>query len=323
MSGGSHFSGAERFSNVFLVNCRKQATMFCNPLRQLIFSLTCFLLLSFQANAQQSHRFADSSAVWQITESQSSMFPPAIIWVSTKTYSVVGDTVIGSLTYQIIQGGEGGSFVRQDSGKVYYLDYHQQEELLYDFSLNVGDTINLYMGWIFPTSLRVDSVDTVSWGTPRKRIFLSCNGCLSYRDEIWVEGIGNIYSSIFVPFQREQIYDGPTFSVNCYSENGATAYPYPGFQHCYLDTTIYLSDKNILEEEVSIYPNPVSDFLFIDLPQNEPVDVCLSSVLGVELFCEKHAGNASIDMRLYPEAVYLLQIKSSRGSVSKRIVLER
>lgn len=311
------------FLNLFLVDCIKPATMFCKLLRQLIFSFTCFLLLSFQANAQQSHRFADTSAVWQIASNQSSMFPPTITWITTLTYSVAGDTVFGSHTYQIIQGGGGGDFVRQDSGRVYYLNYQQQEQLLYDFNLNEGDTVDLYMGWIFPTSLRVSSVDTVNWGRARKRIFLSCNGCLSYHDEIWVEGIGNIYSSIFVPFQREQIFDGPTFAVRCYSENGATTYPYPGYQHCYWDTTLYLSDKNILEEEVSIYPNPVSDFLFIDLPQNEPVDVCLSSALGVELFCEKHSANASIDMRLYPEAIYLLQIKSAKGSVSKKIVLER
>ncbi len=294
----------------------KQETMFCKSLLQLIFSLTCFLLLSFQANAQQSHRFADTSAVWQIVESQYPMYPPLIISVTTKTYSATGDTVLEGHTYQIIDGGGDPALVRQDSGKVYSRSYWGEEELLYDFNLNVGDTFN-------SPFMLVDSVDTVDWGRVRKRMFLRCSDCASYFDEIWVEGIGNINPYFFWPFTRELIADGPTYEVRCYSENGATVYPSAGFQDCYVDTFFYLSDKNIFEEEVNIYPNPVSDFLFIDLPQHEEVDVCLSSVLGVELFCEKHSGNTSIDMRLYPESIYLLQIKSAKGSVSKRIVLER
>jgi len=251
------------------------------------------------------------------------MSSPLIIEISTGTYSVTGDAVFDNHTYQTISSGGDPVWVRQDSGKVYYLNYQQQERLLYDFTLNVGDSFDVRNGPNYFSFLKVNSVDTVILGRTRKRMFLSCDDCGNYQSEIWIEGIGNINPTFYFPFERDFVFDGGEYRVLCYSENGALVYQNPAYNDCFYDTIIYLSDKNILEAEVRTYPNPVSDVLFVDLPSNEEVEVCLSSMLGVELFCEKHSGNMQIEMRQYPEGIYLLQIKSGKGSVAKRIVRER
>lgn len=297
----------------------KRQIMICKSLKRLLFPLTCFLFV-LQTHAQQSHRFADTSAVWHFSDKLYSMFPPFVVDIITTTYWAHGDTVLNGKSYQIIKGGGNQELVRQDSGKVYWHRYGSQDDLLYDFNLNEGDTFYWMLNTTNPPFLLTDSVDTVDWGGIRKRIFLNNSESYYPYSEIWVEGIGTVTPAYYFPFNREIIADGPEFELLCYSEKGATFYQNPDYEGCFYDTLIYLSDKNISEEQVRTYPNPVSDFLFVDLPKNGGVDVCITTALGAELLCEKYAAKASIDMRLYPPGIYFLHIKTREGSILRKVV---
>ena len=76
--------------------------------------------------------------------------------------------------------------------------------------------------------------------------------------------------------------------------------------------------------KVSVYPNPVSDYLSIDLPENiNNADLVIHSVAGAIVGKYSLTGKASskIDLRNLPQGVFILTI-SSKG-VSKKYKLVR
>jgi len=85
------------------------------------------------------------------------------------------------------------------------------------------------------------------------------------------------------------------------------------------------SDK--LDADVTIWPNPVSDLLYIDIETAKglDVDVQLTNLYGYELqrttkSITSGKNSLSIDMDLYPAGIYYLSILSKNGRISKKIV---
>jgi len=286
-------------------------------------------LVCFNAEAQSSLGFADSTARWQILISEYSMVPPFSVYRHTEDYRVLGDSMVLSTSYQIIQGlglGEiGRMLVRQDSTKrVFYLDY-QQENLLFDFNLEVDDTF-----WIEQNNpfLRVDSVDTVNWGGAKKRMFLSCISVSCHYDEVWVEGVGNLNPSGYSPFSRSLIIDGPTYELLCYSENDTILYTNPDYQVCHIDTTIYLAVENIPQQNLIVSPNPCHSVLNI-IVVNTSIQfqsIRLLSVTGQEFISAFPASNTqhvTFHTEHLPLSIYFCYITLSNGEkVVRKVVVE-
>jgi hypothetical protein len=180
-----------------------------------------------------------------------------------------GDTVIGSYTYHklyipyvdvwgscnvIHQFGYNGS-IRQDIGqkKVYYITQNSSTEvLLYDFNLQMGDSIQGFsrLNCSQPSDT-ITQVDSVLIGNNyRKRWHF---GAFGAQNSI-IEGIG-FYSGLLegcgVSFPNV-----PYFSLTCFSQDAQTLYP---------DSTtlcsIVLKIENDFVENISatIYPNPIQN----------------------------------------------------------------
>src|SRR5687767_8728088 len=77
-------------------------------------------------------------------------------------------------------------------------------------------------------------------------------------------------------------------------------------------------DPEPTELPVSVYPNPVSDLLTIDLPEN-PKEVTLTLTDATGKLClrreEIAASNLKLDLKAFPEGVYFLKLETERGSV--------
>jgi hypothetical protein len=183
----------------------------------IIVFLSCLGLLS--ARAQTYYPFPDSGAVWTVFfEYQSS---PTNYSASYWIYELGGDTVIGAYTYNKITGSNGTiGGIRNDSAnqKVYFAgDFEQNsytDTILYDFSLNVGDTAYFDMGqsqWI--TVSAVDSV--LIQGNYHKRISLNV-----WSNDEWVTGIGSL-STPFAPLTFEFEWNN---TLNCLQDNTTMIY---------------------------------------------------------------------------------------------------
>jgi len=129
--------------------------------------LLLLFLLSFalSAKAQTSvyHPFPDSDAVWNIDYQQYSISFQCTLYESQYSYIIDGDTSINGHNYHKLWtpvvfhdtcnggffccGGYNGC-IRQDTTmkKVFYIpSYDSTEQLLYDFNLQVGDTIKGFL----------------------------------------------------------------------------------------------------------------------------------------------------------------------------------
>jgi len=82
-----------------------------------------------------------------------------------------------------------------------------------------------------------------------------------------------------------------------------------------------LNANRALENALNFYPNPVADKLFVELDNINSINITIFTVSGkfMDKF-ELEASQSEIDMHKFDKGTYLVQFKSGKGSVTKRIV---
>ena len=176
------------------------------------------------------------------------------------------DTIIGGLTYSKLfmenQGYKGA--YRNDSGKVLYVPNDSIKEfILYDFTLQVGDSVTFYYelgyGLKIPgelTSLVVSHVDTFHIGGQDRRVLHLDNQIGS-----WIDGIGQAQGLLLDPFTRIADY---CLELYCMSHNGSQLYgSFGGSGDCPLDISVLELKRK--QNSIQLYPNPSSEFVYINL----------------------------------------------------------
>ena len=250
--------------------------------------LIIFLTATLGTLAQTSiyRPFPDSNAVWNW---QYSAFTctPFTLFDEEYSYKLDGDTLIGSMQYHKIVtpfvqvnntlcgpvndiGYKG--FIRQSiiDKKVYcILPNDSVEQLIFDFNLQVGDTIptlEFYPGQCYEKII-VTQIDSV-WigGSYRKR----WNGS----SLIIIEGIGSNWEFL-QPLC--EIIDGATGVLTCFTQNGSSLYPNTTY-NCDLITNLYsISSKH---SSVNLFPNPFHTSITVET-QVEKSTMKIYNSLGV------------------------------------------
>ena len=130
----------------------------------------------------------------------------SLVWLGglpshVETAQTDGDTLIGGTVYTKIHqfgGWSGGDFlIREDSLKRVYVRKTtplSPETLIYQFGLNVGDTITTEPCMAFgPETMWVSAVDTIQIqnGDFRRRMRMESAQSASWNAEFWIEGVGS------------------------------------------------------------------------------------------------------------------------------------
>jgi hypothetical protein len=184
-----------------------------------------------------------------------------------RSASLGGDTLINNIKYKKFYGVDRFAAVRQVGQKVYVKTNDQTNEfLLYDFSVKAGDTI-------FSTSAQgelsrrpiVSHVDSVTMynGERRKRIYVG--------GDVWIEGIGSI--SDFLHATREYVTCDCNSSYQLISFAREEHVRFYNSELCkaYSSCSGVIDDVKIVsgdENSLSIFPNPVSDWLSVKFVDN-------------------------------------------------------
>lgn len=193
-----------------------------------------------------------------------------------------GDTIIAGNTYkkllQIDQttnnviGLQG--FMREANGQV-ILRYPNSENefMLYDFSLNVGQEFALDYGYSGGELwFKVVAVDSVNINNSlRKRMFIAYNISDPTIDDVWIEGIGST-NGLLSPCY-DYFYFGSRRKLLCHYENQVLVYQDSILAECYYDdsdstllTSVFYGTSGYdvpTEPAFYIYPNPASDAITI------------------------------------------------------------
>ncbi|MCB9185365.1 MAG: T9SS type A sorting domain-containing protein [Flavobacteriales bacterium] len=274
--------------------------------------------LSVSAFSQNWATFPlDSSAQWQIDyawlDGEGCLFEHEVI------YFLEGEVSIDSTAYQQIGfygyrwventfsggcqeppmyfDGTVGLF-RTEDGK-YYRHNLGEDELMFDFSLGIGDTLFSALSVFDP--LVIQSVDSIEIdGVFRKRQWLN--------QDLWViEGIGSAYGFDQSLYQFEN-----WSSLNCYSHSGV---PQLGLgTYCRLINGLEINE--VLKANVS--PNPSSGIFNLTVQQQFSYQVY--DLFGRLIQTGAGSTNAEIDLRYEPDGVYLLRLESKKGSLTQKLV---
>ena len=79
-----------------------------------------------------------------------------------------------------------------------------------------------------------------------------------------------------------------------------------------------LSIENDVSLGVKIYPNPVSQTLYISVNQTLE-SVIMYDILGKEVYASRHSNQ--IDVSHFKSGIYLLKIKTNIGDITKKIII--
>jgi len=262
-------------------------------------------VFSSQLFSQTNFRFSDSTAQWNVVLFYDTWLPYPDYYL-TLVFQSESDTVLNGVSYQNISG----HFMRRDTtNRIYMYQTDTSEVFIYDFGANKGDTIyNLQNDDNSQTyNTIVDSVDSVYVGHWRKRMFIG-----PYPD-IWIDGIGSLYSHFLYPESELITVDGPDWWLLCYFENSQLAYHDP-----FIDTCIYNSATAIKVTEQNffhLFPNPASTYLTIQSENNipSPTTLQLFDLTGRMVLQKQLTGNTTVvSLNDVSKGIYLYNIVSDK-----------
>ncbi len=301
-------------------------------MRPFILLQLAVILICCNATAQQYHPFPYGNASWSdynhIYVSQVGYFTEEAMYFASGK-----DTVIKGNTYQKIMarslslqnktgylpvsGGiaKGQDYyicaIREDSKKL-YMYYRDTETLMWDFNVNIGDTIKeVFLFNTYDTkyvNALITGTDSILIGGMYRKRFLTNNSFLTSL----VEGIGGngfpfIYGSYFTHEGGEPI---------CYTENGYTT-SYSSTIPCYYihpygtPTNI---NNTVANKPANIYPNPFSNQLTIDA---DAAFVKLTDAMG-KVVMNEAIQTKTINTTNLPAGLYILTLQDKDGNTKER-----
>ena len=198
-----------------------------------------------------TQEIVDNENLWSILTGHCQ---PEYTTYTTSFFKFDNDTIIDGKLYQMVFISEDefheewffyGSFVREENKKVYYREYYGEEGLIYDFNLQLGDTVVLNnpraASEVILTLTEIDSVETTDGYRERWKL---TNDEFEI-PEYWIEGIGSMAGVIN---STTEIFGGlcGTYILLCEEENENTIYQNPQYEHCYY---LLLGDDDDIKTE--------------------------------------------------------------------------
>ena len=200
---------------------------------------------------------------------------------------------------------EFSALLRQDSNRVYKY-YHNSEELLYDFDLDVGDTVLNSNN----ENEIVSSIDSLRVGNTYRKKFN-----LSGHNMFLIEGIG--HTNGFIE-PMGPIFDC-SYTLICYAANDTTYFP--DFEaECNYNLSI---KEEPITNKLSIYPNPVASELTIE-SEKHLEKITLYSVLGnkIRTIIPERKQMTTINIENLSVGTYLVHIIDVEGNATYSKVLK-
>lgn len=299
------------------------------------------LVISFGVTAQKYVPFPTENASWSEIHVQQGSCEPA--GYCKYQYKMLGDTTINSVLYHKIYKQDDSlatsknavylGALREDSKKIYFRSrYTNQENRLYDFSKNVGDTLNnlnsdmnLY-GNSPMSSGTITAIDSILINARYRKLFhldVLKNG------NVWIEGIGctnGLFNSA-----PPALTSNNTWYLICYHQNNQVKFVNNDSQLNYVAPRITcfpstIDGVNTPKEKKSftVSPNPVKDVLIVQLTsENVPgATMEIINVLGkrVKTISISNSSEYKLDLTDCSAGIYYVMLKYKNKTESQKII---
>jgi len=310
-------------------------------MKKLLLFIITVTTLTAKSQTSVYHPFPDSAASWNVTaQSVDGTYCPdpppnnPVLYDYYISYSFMGDTIINSMAYhKVLRTGSihqhcwNGNYInswypvydyagaiRQDTAarKVYFVRMGFSTEcLLYDFSLNVGDSIADCLGSAGQNCAIVNSIDSVLVGNNyRKRFNLAGGWQYSL-----IEGIGSTSGLLepFCPFE----YIG---NLICFSQYGQALYP-DTVTKCNLISGV----ENVQPEKhlAVVFPNPVTDELNVTINNKASSEIILYDLASRKVLHRHFVSTVTLNTEKLEKGVYIYEVRGKDGYLIKGKVVKQ
>lgn len=298
-------------------------------------ALITILFLQTTVFSQVIQHFENPDSKWYVAETYPDADPdnPTFAATTTTVFGFQGDTLINGDTWRKMYATSDELFLnnleligvtRVESNLVLFRDTLNQLDTLYNFSLNVGDSVlyNIngnYLEWL--DILEIDSIQIN--GDYYKRFHLDepTMSAFDELDEVWIEGIGSIHGPLFPRYPEKFSSEIPdSMLLTCSFSSGQEVWNHPNYDECYVNNVLNL--RGYSEIEFTVYPNPFQSEVYVQSKNDDIIqEVTISNHLGQEIRrINDYSTNDIIDLRSLDSGVYFLRIQGDRGSTTKRII---
>lgn len=297
-------------------------------MEKILFIILTFTTLSLKAQTSVYKPFPESNAIWNF---QSYISCPSIVSF-TENYSITitEDTVINSQIYHklsvpaVIKSydtticnhvslGYKGAF-RQDvlNKKVFFMSPSSNtESLLYDFNIEVGDTIKGLTASYTDTVFSIDSVLVGSSYHKRWNFNQEFNISL-------IEGVGLTYGLIELS-PGNAIGNFPYFNITCFSNNNISLYPNSSI-NCELITSLNKTDNHF--NQIKIFPNPSTGALKVCFDKINITEIRITDIFGNMVFREVQLTGTDFEIKELNSGTYTLTlIDSNNKRINYKIII--
>ncbi len=243
-------------------------------------------------------------------------------FVYSKLYELYDSTL--SMDNAIYSGA-----IRTTNDKVYLKLPELPETILYDFSVDVGDTIWYNVGGHVANGNAVfEEQDHFKVVTNKDSTLLLDNNYHTrwylqgqIMNETWVEGVGSTtWFGLLNPIITDIATNGDSYSLACFKQNGNPLFiDNPDCDKCFCYLLTEINEINFNEgKEICIYPNPTSTIVNISTSfnSNNIVDIKVYNSLGncVYQYENLKSHNTSINVRNWGKGLYVV-IVSCNGKL--------
>lgn len=308
------------------------------------FALFClfFLSLSLTVSAQENSPLPPDGSSWF----KASFGMLGYNW--SQSLVIQGDTTISEQNYKKILNDNADyvSCLRSENDRWYRVNLNDTVEyLLYDFNLALGDTfwVNIPDPWdSYAPYLIVDSIDTVTLAdnSERTRWILEYtnpdfeSGPPYYGDAEWIQGIGSTMG-LFNVLSCGGLDCGWSELI-CFNDDSQLIYEHeplvlyssgPGLPvtYTYENCSIFVSANEIDPISFSLYPNPSTDYIRVELLHSEQLNWIIFSMEGRRVLEGAFAPgetNHQISLSSLSSGMYVFQLRADSGRSSSKLLIK-
>jgi hypothetical protein len=272
--------------------------------------LISYIIFLFTINSFCSEiPIIDTTKVWSVLNVE---YSPMGEFKSTHFFKFEDDTIIhDTLFYKIFESYDSTNsswffteqFISENASKIFLRNIYGINRILYDFNLNVGDTITQLNMFDQEMDWKLNTIDSIflekTW---HKRLVFGILGCGGCPNDIWIEGIGSLYG---VTTPGNVVADFST-TLLCVKNETEYIYTNPEFNSCYLTTGIieHSNDKTNI-----VFPNPFENYIKVNSDVNE-LAFSVINIMGQIVSSGDLQSNSFINLSHLDKGLYILRLKS-------------
>lgn len=216
--------------------------------------------------------------------------------------------------------------IREDSSGRVYMQSNNRQTLLYDFSVEVGDTLRSedYDTYADCYVVNIDFIHLDSYEDSLKRIEICGDDICDYRSETWIETIGSLHG---MPLSIEQMdVVGGVNMLICMFENDTMKYHNEDFSECFpLGFPEGIREDNIGKDNTRIttFPTEVIFEFGHGNANNSKLRIYDISGRIVETYEINGAERVSISKALFESGIYLYRYQNGTEYTSGKFIIDK